>query len=249
MRLIKEGFAIESNSNIGHYFKGKYIIPFDKGGGSDAESGFLPNYYVETGYFLDWSCASVMSLYQRANYSSAKANLRNPDYWFIQGLTYSARGVYSPSFRINSCSVFDSNGSSIFFTKSKDKKFLLQILGLLTSRFIRYQIKNYCGHTIATEVDELKGITLLENDIKFDKLINQITKAQKTNPRYDYASHEQIEIDRLVYEAYGLNADDIEEVENWFARRYPKLSAAQKENLRKLGKSDDYLVLYGYKKE
>ena len=66
-------------------------------------------------------------------------------------------------------------------------------------------------------------------------------------PYYDYASHEQIDIDRLVYEAYGLNADDIQEVENWYARRYPKLSTAQKSNLRKLGKSDDYLVLYGFK--
>ena len=34
------------------------------------------------------------------------------------------------------------------------------------------------------------------------------------------------EIDRLVYEAYGLNAEDIAKVENWYARRYPKLSQA-----------------------
>jgi hypothetical protein len=49
----------------------------------------------------------------------------------------------------------------------------------------------------------------------------------------------------LVYEAYGLNAADVQEVENWYARRYPKLSGAQKANLRALGKSDDYLELYG----
>ncbi|ALB42567.1 hypothetical protein AA650_20795 [Anabaena sp. WA102] len=36
-----------------------------------------------------------------------------------------------------------------------------------------------------------------------------------------YPSHEQIEIDKLVYEVYGLNAEDIAEVENWYARRYP----------------------------
>jgi len=51
----------------------------------------------------------------------------------------------------------------------------------------------------------------------------------------------------LVYEAYGLQPEDVEEVENWYARRYPKLSEAQKQNLRCLGKSDDYLALYGYK--
>jgi hypothetical protein len=79
------------------------------------------------------------------------------------------------------------------------------------------------------------------------KKTTELIKKQKSNPRYDYASHEQIEIDKLVYEAYGLNAEDVLEVENWYARRYPKLSAAQKAKLRALGKSDDYLELYGLK--
>jgi hypothetical protein len=41
-------------------------------------------------------------------------------------------------------------------------------------------------------------------------------------------------------------ADDNQELESFF-RRYPKFSAAQKANLRSLGKSDDYLKLYGLK--
>lgn len=64
---------------------------------------------------------------------------------------------------------------------------------------------------------------------------------------YNYENEEQIEIDKLVYEAYGLTAEDVQEVENWYARRYSKLSSAQKANLRALGKSDDYLELYGMK--
>ena len=51
---------------------------------------------------------------------------------------------------------------------------------------------------------------------------------QIKNSRYDYANNEQIEIDRLIYEAYGLKEEDIHEVENWYARRYPKLVEAQK---------------------
>ena len=78
-------------------------------------------------------------------------------------------------------------------------------------------------------------------------MVNTVIQKQKNNPRYDYASHEQIAIDKFVYEAYGLNASDVQEVEDWYARRYPKLSAAQKTNLRALGKSDDYLELYGLK--
>jgi len=64
-------------------------------------------------------------------------------------------------------------------------------------------------------------------------------------PHQTSAKTVQIEIDKLVYEAYGLNAEDVEEVENWYARRYGKLSAAQKANLRALGNSDDQLELYG----
>lgn len=65
---------------------------------------------------------------------------------------------------------------------------------------------------------------------KVSSLVAQIIAKQTVNPRYDYASHEQIEIDRLVYEAYGLNTDDIQEVETWYARRYPKLAGAQARN-------------------
>ena len=48
-----------------------------------------------------------------------------------------------------------------------------------------------------------------------------------------------------LYSVFMSNRDKFREVENWYARRYPRLVAAQKENLRKLGKSDDYLELYG----
>lgn len=248
-KIIKQGFALNKSDKTGYYYNGKHIIPFDKGGESDAENGFIPNYYVATDYFIDWSNKSVKSLYERSGYSAAKANLRNPEYWLVNGITYSARGVYSPSYRLNSCSVFDSNGSSIFPIKRSPKstKFLLSII---SSRLLKFFLKNYCGHTIASEVDELKELPIELNYDKNNLLIeniNSIIQAQKTNPRYDYASHEQLEIDKLVYEAYGLNAEDVKEVENWYARRYPKLSAAQKANLRALGKSDDYLQLYGLK--
>ena len=232
VNLVKQGF---SNENSGIYYKGKFIIPFDKGGESDADSGWLPNYYIPTNYFIDWSNKSVKSLYNRATFQSAKANLRNPDYWFKLGITYSARGVYSPSFRLNSSSVFDSNGSSIFFSNFS----LIQGLALLSSKFYRFTLKNYCGHTIATEVDELKdGVIFIIPLKRVEQYVEAIINKQKQNPRYDYASNEQLKIDRLVCEAYGLNEDDVQEVENWYVRRYPKLAAAQKANLEAKQKAE-----------
>jgi hypothetical protein len=40
----------------------------------------------------------------------------------------------------------------------------------------------------------------------------------------DYMSNKQNEIDKLVYEMYGVNKEDIHEIETWYARRYPKLA-------------------------
>ena len=126
------------------------------------------------------------------------------------------------------------------------------MLGILNSKLLKYIFKTYVMHSVESSVGTLPQTLVLIPDgttgEMISGLVESIIQTQKKNPRYDYASHEQIEIDRLVYEAYGLNAEDIDEVENWYARRYPKLSRAQKENLRKLGKSDDYLVLYGLKK-
>ena len=96
-------------------------------------------------------------------------------------------------------------------------------------KIAKYILKSFIGHTIHCQVDELKEMPVSERDIDFT-LVAQIIAKQKTNPRYDYASHEQIEIDRLVYEAYGLNDEDIGEVETWYARRYPRLAEAQARN-------------------
>lgn len=118
----------------------------------------------------------------------------------------------------------------IFFPVSCEVR---KIIPQLTARILKYVSKNFLGHTVHCQVDELKECTLVFNGIKAEHLVELIVGKQKNDPRYDYASNEQIEIDRLVYEAYGLNEDDIQEVENWYARRYPALAAAQRANLER----------------
>ncbi len=151
---------------------------------------------------------------------------------------------FSPTFRIGAISTFDTEGSMIF----QDYFSMENLSGVLSSKMTRYIGKVFIGHTVHAQVDELKELVI--SSIKAEpltKLVRKIIQKQKSNLRYDYSSHEQIEIDKLVYEAYGLNAEDVQEVENWYARRYAKLSTAQRANLRALGKSDDYLELYGLK--
>jgi len=260
LKIIDRGIS-KGNKNSKRYFEGRYIIPYDKGGESDSEGGWMPNYHVPTNYFIDWSEWSIkrmktFTIAQRIReYGEEKAIklsyevtmcaiFRSPDKYFTSSVSFSRTGVYSPTFRIGSLSAFDTEGSMIFQNIFSNE----YLSGQLSSKIIRFLSKNFIGHTVHAQVDELKELVIpIIKNSKIEKKVNTIIQKQSITPRYDYASNEQIDIDKMVYEAYGLNAEDVQEVENWYARRYAKLSAAQKQNLRNLGKSDDYLELYGLK--
>jgi hypothetical protein len=222
-------------------YDGKYFFPYDKGGASDSEIGWLPKYFIPTGYFINWSRSAVNQMKKLDGFRHD-----GKEYYFRKGISFSHTGVYSPSFRFNCNAIFDTAGSCLFV----EGVVLNNLICVLNSKLILYLFKSAINHTVNTSEDPLKAIPIMlfHSDEILAQLKSLVGK-QKKNKSYDYASNEQIEIDRLVYAVYGLNIEDIEEVENWHVRRYPKLSNAQKENLRKLGKSDDYLVLYGLKKE
>lgn len=218
------------------------FIPFEKGGESDSDDGWLPNYHVPTQYYINWAEGAIQDMKRNPGVA-----WKNEKYFFKKGLTFSISGVYAPTFRFNSSGIFEAKGSGIFCDNIEDEV----LLAIISSKIAKYVFKSFIKHSVDTSGDDIAAFCLINNHCYFrDKLFNlvgEIVRNQKSNPRYDYASHEQIEIDKLVYEAYGLTAEDVEEVENWYARRYSKLSEAQKQNLRNLGKSDDYLELYGMK--
>jgi len=218
LKVIENGFhKIKSEKTFDEdlWFGGRFIVSYDKGGESDTEIGWLPNYYVPTNYFIDWSCESVKKL------STIKtARFQNKEFYFREGLTLSYTGQYAPNLRINSIGVFDVGGSSIFPIIDK-----YQILGNFACKITKYIGKNWIDHSVNFQVDENKELPILfteANQIK--SLVKSIIEKQKQNPRYDYMTNEQKEIDKLVYEMYGLNAADILEVETWYARRYSKLA-------------------------
>ncbi len=219
LKIISKGFHKSINDksfDSDLWFSGKYIIPYDKGGESDTETGWLPNYYVPTDFFIDWSCEAVKNLSTNEN-----ARFQNTDYYFKDGLTLSYTGQYAPNLRLNSTSVFDVGGSCIF-PDIVDK---YQILGNFVCKITKYFGKNWIDHSVNFQIDENKELPMLISENKeIINIVLKIINAQRKNCRYDYMSNEQKEIDKLVYKMYGLNADDIKEVETWYARRYPKLA-------------------------
>ena len=223
-------------------YGGRRFVPYDKGGESDAEGGWMPNYHVPTGYFLDWSQAAVNRLrtatiadvkrrkgelnqIKAKDETSRAAVIRNPQNYFSPGVTFSRTGIYAPTYRLNSASVFDTEGSSLFSAKIAPNA----LLAVMVSRVSRYIIKAFIDHTVHAQVDDLKEMRVApEADYTaVAELVSAIIEKQKAEPRYEYHLHEQREIDALVYELYGLNPDDIREVELWYCRRYAILARAQ----------------------
>ncbi len=256
--VVERGISKEDRRS-NRYFGGRYIVPYDKGGESDSGEGWMPNYYVPTNYFIDWSEEAVRAIetltiadvYRRkrkaipsgkAHFETTVAGLfRNQEYYFKIGITFSDTGFYAPTFRLSSGGTFDVMGMTLFSPTDSE-----QLCGFLASRLTRYLIKNFVNSTVHTQVEGMKPLPLPVSQLvrgRIAEFVHSIVQQQHTNPRYDYASNEQLEIDRLVYEAYGLNEADIREVEDWYARRYKTLADAQRRNLAaKRGTTEEQLI-------
>lgn len=226
------------------HYAGRRFIPYDKGGESDANEGWLPNYYVPTGYFIDWSRSAVQRL-KSATVADVKRNrgegerikpqdetaraavIRNPDFYFMEGLTFSDSGAYSPTFRQSVGSAFDQKGSVIIPNTGVDRDILL---GVVCSLWARYVYKTFVNHTVSAHVDSIKELPIPRNLSEAQEigvLVRQIVTKQEANPRYLYHLYEQKEIDRLIGNLYGLTPEDIWEIDLWLCRRYPGLAEAQ----------------------
>jgi hypothetical protein len=207
-----------------------HYVDFDKSGEMMSADGRLLNYYKPTEFYIDWSQAAV-------NFFAANNGLRNRQHYFQPGITYSVTGVYAPTFRVGCGKIFGQKGATLFCNLLPQ----YDLLGKLCSRECRFMIKNYLSHGVDATDSVIEQIPVAVGSVfDLECLIEKILTHLHVDSSYDYASHEQLEIDRLVYEAYGLNGDDVAAVETWYARRYPKLAAAQRENLRRLGKVEPW---------
>jgi type I restriction-modification system DNA methylase subunit len=225
-------------------YYGRKFVPFDKGGSSETDEGWLPNFYVPTEYFIDWSRRAVARLrtatiadVKRRKGDTARirpsdeitraAVVRNPEYYFKDGVTFSPTGMYSPTFRLGSGSVFGNKGSTIFFSGADPRV----MLGVLSSIPSRYFAKCYLSHTVETgeEVISQLPIPFLDEDAQshIRDLVNRIIEKQQANSHYPYHANEQRDIDAALFKAYGFGDEDVREVELWYCRRYPRLAEGQ----------------------
>lgn len=206
----------EKTDGVANSKKATYV-PFDKSGDMITSDGRLINYWKPIEYYIDWS-KKAMDFYSQNN------GLRNKHRYFQDGITYSVTGVYAPTFRLNTGYVFGQKGASIF-TNFISYEILL---GILCSKIIRYLIKNFLSHGVDATDSVIAEIPIPiideEYQSKIFNLVKVIIKKLKKDFSYNYEINEQIELDNLMYNIFGLNGNNILEIEKWFYRRYPKLS-------------------------
>jgi type I restriction-modification system DNA methylase subunit len=230
MKVIEKGIhktRDEKSFDEDRWFGGRYIVPYDKGGASDTEVGWLPNYYVPTDFFIDWSTWAVnriktLTIKQRDGKGPNRvcSRFQNSDYYFKEGITFSRTGQYSPTFRESSKSVFDTEGSFIDIILNTN-----YALGCLASKLLKYLSKIFLNDYVHMQIDALKEVPLvIDENIEIERLVKKLISKQKELSYYKYLENEQKTIDKLVFELYGLDEDDIKEVETWYARRYPRLA-------------------------
>jgi hypothetical protein len=239
LKVIEKGIhkmKTETDFDKECYFEGKYIIPYDKGGESDTDTGWLPNYFVPTNYFIDWSREAVsllksQTILQRnirlgkpGGENKVCSRFQNKESYYIKSVNCSRVGEYSPTYRIATDTIYDSGCNNVY-NSINDRN---TTLAILCSKLWRFQFTLYINHSVNSQTDDNLELSYViidgKTEIKLNVIVENLLKNQKKNPRYNYFANEQKEIDQLVYELYGLNDDDINEVETWFARRYPKLA-------------------------
>jgi hypothetical protein len=233
--VVEHGIS-KDDPDSPRYFGGRYIAPYDKGGESDSEEGWMPNYHVPTDYFIDWDEEHAQCLIQSRllNDTSTRPYPRNTDKYFRAGITYSPTGEYSPSFRFGGAGIFGNKGSTIFPHEGIS---VAELIGGLTSKAYRFLLKSYRAHTVESPEQGLLDTPLpLIFPRGLSELVGSISSAQVAGSSYDYASNEQIKVDQRIYQSFGFNRHDVAEVETWYARRYYKLIPHQRANLKRLGK-------------
>lgn len=235
-KLRKE---IANNGISKKMFSGRKLIPFDKGGTSEIKSARLSNYYFPTNYYMDWSeesvkrmktftVADIKKFNQKTNITEKNRNeiasrFLNTEYFFKEGITFSMTGIYSPTFRLNSTSVFQDKGSCIFPHNLSSE----YLLGILCSKLCKYCLKSFINNSVDSTTDSIKLIPIpIKNSrkMKIIKLVEKIILTQKKDQSYDYQENEQKELDNLVNQSFGLESKHVEEVESWYDRKFPKLT-------------------------
>lgn len=173
-----------------------YWVPYAKG-------GFFRKYYGNITYVVDWR-AHARSYYEK----NKTSNLLNEDYWYREGITYSAVTSRGTGFRYfpKDC-LFDYGGPVINISK----RYLYQLLGFYNSKVASYYF-GVLNPSVNLQTKDLRSVPYIipSDDNLVNLVCDQIELAKsdwaddettfefKCNPLVSIAESEQCSISRAV---------------------------------------------------
>lgn len=204
----------------------RYFVPFDKGGEQDIKGGELNNFWKPVDYWIDWSEKAVRTLKERNQWppgTPKKPRFQNAKYYFQTGIACTGTGLYTPTYRLSFGGVFSTNENLIL---PFDKTLTKYLLVLLCSYLMRYFAKAYILNTVDFRTGYTNYLpiviptkTQLEKaEIICDSAIQ--LKKKHYGERGLTAKVDEL-VEPFVNKLYGLDKEDVSEIQTWFKRRYP----------------------------
>lgn len=185
--------------------KGKWVA-FTRGG--EAENIF----WKPIDRFIDWSRPNVKWLFNNSGKKgSGMPVIRNPHYYFSEGITYIDVGGAEIKARILPASIYDHTAHS-FFPDEKDisPKYLL---GILNTTLASYFANEFLNHTMHFELNDIRLLPIIIptpfQRKEIEALVDSAIEIQKTR----YVTKDEEEKSRLWQELQGVQKRIDEKVE------------------------------------
>jgi hypothetical protein len=179
-----------------------FWVPFAKGGG-------FGDYWKAVETVIDWSVESVAELERRAvtkKGTPKRPEIRNRDYYFRAGLTYSVVSSARVSVRLLPVGwIFGHKGSAIFVEdESQDERFLL---GYLNSALATYFMKKLVNTTATADVGYIEKLPYRRPPASVEAAVVErvgwIVAALQADPDADIGGA-RAEIDDAIFELFEI---------------------------------------------
>ncbi|TGB02746.1 Eco57I restriction-modification methylase domain-containing protein [Halobacillus salinus] len=166
-------------------------IPFYKNGGAKDAWYYPPKFYLHR----DWDTHSK---------KYEKFTLRNPTYFYREGITCSSMGVKFSAAYLPEGSLFGVNAN--LFPEDRDD--LYYLLGFLNSSLVKYILRKVLNRTNMVTSGYIKKIPYIapsrEKKDSVNKSVRQLVNGVKNNP--DFPTQELHEkIDTIIFDVYGIS--------------------------------------------
>lgn len=155
-------------------------FPFNKGGN-------FRKWYGNNEYVINWENDGYeLKKFATEKYKSFSRTIKNINYYFKKGITWSTISSKAPSFRaFNKGFIISNSGQGIYLN---DDKYYLYLLGLLNTNYSSF-ILNFLSPTMGFESGYIRKIPIIINDNYLDK-INLLVKENIELEKQDWDSYE-----------------------------------------------------------